>query len=105
MLNQIAQTRNSIKEQESAPLSETPLVSGNTVEMEVINIVSETADDNEKNIDSQKPGPSKTNNSEVTSNNPTSNIDIKITTDNSDAESDTFMSDFNIKRFSTKKDH
>jgi len=33
------------------------------------------------------------------------NIDIVITGDSSDTESDNFMSDFNIKRFSTKKDN
>lgn len=72
--------------------------------MEVINIVSETGTDSEKKPDSAKPGPSKIDGTEASAtNNP--NIDIKITADNSDTESDTFMSDFNIKRFSSKKDH
>lgn len=107
LLNQIAQTRNSIKEQESAPLSDTPKVApiSTTVEMEVINIISNAANDTERNIESEKAGTSKADNTEGVSNIPTSNIDIKITADNSDNESDAFMSDFNIKRFSSKKDH
>lgn len=116
LLNQIAQTRNSMKEQEAvaSAIIDTPIVASNTVEMEVINIVSETpttGDDNKANpadigikitqlaADSQTQATTSAGNN----NNNEPNINIRINTDHSDPESE-FMSEFNIKRFS-KKDH
>lgn len=116
LLNQIAQTRNSMKEQEAvaSAINDTPVVASNTVEMEVINIVSETpttGDDNKTNpvdmgikITQLAADPqTQATTSAGHNNNNEPNTNIRINTDHSDPESE-FMSEFNIKRFS-KKDH